>query len=757
MNRTLRTFAADGLAECLTLVLIIGSSVSISIAEGQYYYSVIFVLALFTAIWTRRYASTPARRHGLERGQRWLAGLAVAWLIIEWFPLQRAEVVTLGHFVMLLCSIIVLSPRHTRDMTVLLILAMLLLVIGAIVSSNLGFGAAIVLYTLLYPYAVARHLLRTAAADTADRRAALVASIGATTDGPDEGSPRRGSLLWGSLQISTVALLIGVLLFLAFPRFGARIGQWRSNTAAMVTGDSTDVMTTNVGTVQLSDRPVMRVWLERAGQAVRPNAYTPYFRSAAMDRYQRRGRNRFDWTRTPATAQKSIELKSRRNLDLVADAHGLRLDESEWLDQYYEMLVRTNRRLYAVYPAMAFESPDIDAAQRTVDDQGLDNVGQRRSRGVQYMVRSPWQPSARTAQLITEQNAAARTLSPSDIRAHDIPAEIAPIARRIAGISADDGSPETRRRAAERIRDHLTGDDFQYTLQLERGPRGVDPIVHFLTTLRRGHCQYFASAMVLMCQSLGIPARVAVGYCGGDYNKVGGYYLVRESDAHAWAEVYIPGEDWVMFDPSPSLLEDDDENAWLAWIKSALQLAQYEWITRVVAFDREQRRRLFDDIVAWLNAPSTEDAAAPRGAAATAIALVRDVRSAHPVKKGLIVVGLAVAAVALYFAARRLRRAVARRRRGPGRFTRRREAAFISDALDALAKLGFRRRSSQTLLELVDSLPRGHAVRSPSHQLVQTYYRTQYGDRPLSPADSSQINAWLSEIRSADAPAAGHR
>jgi len=92
---------------------------------------------------------------------------------------------------------------------------------------------------------------------------------------------------------------------------------------------------------------------------------------------------------------------------------------------------------------------------------------------------------------------------------------------------------------------------YSYTLDL-RGNPGKDPLVHFLFETRAGHCEYFASAMTVMLRTLGIPAREVNGFLPGEYNDLGGDYIVRASDAHSWVEAYFPGNDWVAFDPTPA-------------------------------------------------------------------------------------------------------------------------------------------------------------------------------------------------------------
>jgi transglutaminase-like putative cysteine protease len=92
---------------------------------------------------------------------------------------------------------------------------------------------------------------------------------------------------------------------------------------------------------------------------------------------------------------------------------------------------------------------------------------------------------------------------------------------------------------------------FSYTLNLTGKP-GDDPLAHFLFVTRAGHCEYYASAMAIMLRTLGIPSREVNGFLPGEYNDLGGDYVVRASDAHSWVEVYFPGNGWQTFDPTPA-------------------------------------------------------------------------------------------------------------------------------------------------------------------------------------------------------------
>jgi hypothetical protein len=82
-------------------------------------------------------------------------------------------------------------------------------------------------------------------------------------------------------------------------------------------------------------------------------------------------------------------------------------------------------------------------------------------------------------------------------------------------------------------------------------PGGRDPVDWFLFDAKKGYCEQFATAEVLMLRSLGVPARLATGYSTGEYNPVLDQSIVRERDAHAWVEVYFANHGWVPVDPSP--------------------------------------------------------------------------------------------------------------------------------------------------------------------------------------------------------------
>src|SRR6266850_1593269 len=123
---------------------------------------------------------------------------------------------------------------------------------------------------------------------------------------------------------------------------------------------------------------------------------------------------------------------------------------------------------------------------------------------------------------------------------------------------------------------------FAYTLNLTGKP-GDDPLAHFLFETRAGHCEYFASAMAIMLRTLGIPAREVNGFLPGEYNDLGGDYIVRASDAHSWVEVYFPGNEWQVFDPTPAAPENSGN--FLTRLGQYADWLQITWSEWVIGYD----------------------------------------------------------------------------------------------------------------------------------------------------------------------------
>ncbi len=126
-----------------------------------------------------------------------------------------------------------------------------------------------------------------------------------------------------------------------------------------------------------------------------------------------------------------------------------------------------------------------------------------------------------------------------------LPPGSSPRTRALAATWLTDGpSPE---QIIERAMQYLRSQPFEYTLTPP--PLGAQPVDQFLFETREGFCEHYASAFAVMLRAAGLPARVVTGYQGGELNSLGEYYIIRQSDAHAWTEVWLRDRGWVRVDP----------------------------------------------------------------------------------------------------------------------------------------------------------------------------------------------------------------
>jgi hypothetical protein len=106
------------------------------------------------------------------------------------------------------------------------------------------------------------------------------------------------------------------------------------------------------------------------------------------------------------------------------------------------------------------------------------------------------------------------------------------------------------------IKDFLRG--FKYSLTVKPPPNGIDGVDWFLFQEKQGFCTNYASAMVIMLRSVGVPARLAIGYLPGEFDEASGTFIVRAKDYHAWSEVYFPKYGWIAFEPTASTRFEED-------------------------------------------------------------------------------------------------------------------------------------------------------------------------------------------------------
>jgi transglutaminase-like putative cysteine protease len=209
-----------------------------------------------------------------------------------------------------------------------------------------------------------------------------------------------------------------------------------------------------------------------------------------------------------------------------------------------------------------------------------------------------------------------------------LPESISPAVRELAASFAPPGS-EPRAVVARALQFFRT-QGFRYSLS--PGEYNKNDLEEFLFHRRTGFCEHYAASFATLMRLAGIPARVVVGYLGGEYNDLGGFFLVRQADTHAWCEVWLPENGWTRIDPTTAVAPErasQDLSSFLAGrvtsdematgrsalvrqlarlvlvnqIKAMWEAINYQWDTRVMGFDADVQDVLLTSLGLTNNGP----------------------------------------------------------------------------------------------------------------------------------------------------------
>ncbi|MEM8738527.1 MAG: transglutaminaseTgpA domain-containing protein [Planctomycetota bacterium] len=367
-----------------------------------------------------------------------------------------------------------------------------------------------------------------------------------------------------------------------------------------------------------------------------------------------------------------------------------------------------------------------------------------------------WRGGARAVNEVT-----ARTYARGWTVERDRVAALAQRVLRDAGIERD---PEARHtaddlRAAAALAEYLRR-GYRYDLNNPAPRRGGDPVTAFLFETRSGHCELFAAGLIALCRSSGIPARMVTGFRASEFNTMGEYYVVRQSNAHAWVEVDGgPGMGWRTLDATPQDRVEAEHRApegVLASVRELYEHLEFAWIRRVVAFDVRTQEGVIDNVRATVSASSRRIERETRGVGRWARGrwAAADLGYAEAVGLALGRGGLLIAGAIL------LRLAVVRRRRmsrlklaalpaevrqGLGR-----RLGFYLAMQDLLERHGQRRPAWQTPSGFARSLAEMDPSRfGPVVPLTELFYEIRFGHHPLDDARRQQAREQLKALEQA--------
>lgn len=276
------------------------------------------------------------------------------------------------------------------------------------------------------------------------------------------------------------------------------------------------------------------------------------------------------------------------------------------------------------------------------------------------------------------------------------------------------------------IRSYLGPPSFSYTL--ENLPISENPLEEFLFSSKEGNCEYYASAMTVMCRMAGIPARLVAGYRGGLYNETGGYYIVRQKNAHAWVEVWDSEENaWLRYDPTPpnELIERSLEQKETGTIAMLFDLLNLRVSRIIIEYSGELQIEIIERLQAFLLNPGKSfQPAVDRVKNAVSLAI-------YPILAVLLLMGAASVVVIHY------------RLRGGNP-----EKILLQSFLTAMKRRGFEKRPYDGLEEFVQTIPEADhgELRDLAWRFAVAFEDDYYRDRPMSKEKKCELKKLVSQI-----------
>lgn len=686
---------------------------------------------------------------GIETWQRWG---------------DESQLLAVANLMIYLQFILVFQEKNQARYWLLLLISALQVAVASALSLEMYFGGLLLVYLAIALVTLILFLFHRQQPETPAPPAA-----GASSDGRwplldahtnlaarPPGDPLGELISWAFaaqlLRMVAATLSLAVLVFLFVPRIG-RPG-WRpyTTTVARETGFSETVALGDLGGMSENPEEVMRVQFLDANTGYPYQLVNePLLRGSTLTRYVS-GR----WIQLPSTQQ--VFEGVPEDLPPASGDEVIQRTTIEPLD---------TEVLFAIYPVA-----NINDDRNLAFDTNRRRLIRRDRQGIQDLSRTQYNFDLATGGIRNGKQSELAPAMQGDglmLQLMELPDDLARLQQLADEIVGD--IPITDRLARARaIEAYLReGDRFRYSLVAPPTPASGDPVEHFLFDTRQGHCEYFASAAALLLRAAKVPARLIVGYKGGDWNSLGRFYQVRQLHAHAWVEVYLGRRHlprgwenvhgaWLTIDPTPGI-DTELQVADAGWgIPSLQQLgdfSQFMWSNYVLGMNaRRQSEAIYEPI-------ARSAGFLVRGAGPTGFRELRDWLNIGFNWRAGVLAGVACALLAgLFWAGRRVFRFAARRWR---RYRRRRDLArggasrvdFYRRLQELLAKQGWRRRANQTPREFAEEVlarlsgPTQAGGGPAISQVTEAFYQVRFGQEPLSTGEAEAVTRGLDELAAA--------
>ncbi|MCL2776908.1 MAG: DUF3488 and transglutaminase-like domain-containing protein [Polyangiaceae bacterium] len=537
----------------------------------------LLLVALAVAIavperWRRR----PVLRYFATIGPLILVTVQLARFFAGYPPLDIAI-----EFAVILQIIRLLTRRGAAHDQQLIVLALLHFVAGTVLGGGFVYGLCFLGFLVVAPGALALSHLRREV--EGNYRQGARDRTGLPVDVPRILRSRRvvgKRFLALSCLASIPIFLFTLALFMMFPRVNLSLPFFIQSRPGRVIGFSDRVDLGTMGLLRADPTIALRFYVPDLPEP-HPSRLILRLRGTAFDKYDGHA-----WSRPPAAPHQS-GLQSGEPDEMFALARPP--DEHDR---------KISFDLESIDPPVVFLPPHVVALklhpqQTAVSERSILKRGPegevRYSDGESHGIRYD-------AYVASESEPIIETVAAEDRQRYlDIPASMP---SRIADLArewtAAQPTPYLKAKAIEERLKHT------YTYDIGSPSSGrMRPVDHFLFESKRGHCEFFSTAMAILLREIGIPSRNVTGFVGGTYNRFGRYYSVRQGDAHSWVEAYFddPAQGWVTFDPTPTSGAQplEDTTGTYAYLRDFVEALSERWSRYIVGYDLKTQIHFFDD------------------------------------------------------------------------------------------------------------------------------------------------------------------
>ncbi|MER3422691.1 MAG: hypothetical protein C4293_05140 [Nitrospiraceae bacterium] len=621
------------------------------------------------------------------------------------------------HFLIILMVNKLLHLERPKDFLHLYAISFLELLAAAALTGELWYGVVFVTYLFIVIWTLLLFHLYSEAEEAQSSVQQGQGSFRAQdrTRIPASLPPR---FFWTTNGIALGALCLTLAIFLVIPRIGVGFFTKNRSEAVRTSGFSEKVDLGVIGAIKLDSTIVMRVEFPERNE---PPAGRFYFRGVAYDHYNGRS-----WTNSSA---RHPVMNRTPDGGFLIDRR--RIDQKEvGLRQDIVMEALDIPVLFGI-PVMHSVTGNFLALQ--TDGMGGVYVSSPSSTRFRYSVHSF------PDRISKEERTVFSSSYPSLVKARflqlpELSPQVLELARQV---TSDAQSPYEKALA---VKQYLLG-NYRYSLDV-RTVSERSPVEEFLFTRKTGYCEHYATAMVVMLRTLGIPARLVTGFLPGEWNDFGNYYTVRQQDAHAWVEVFFPQSGWVTFDPTPSVAPSLSNPVWKS-MSGILDSLRLKWDRFVIHYSFRDQMAIAQDVRERSDALRLEMSVAAAVMRNWAKAAMGKIIASQWMGTGVIV-GLGL----LLFLAGLIASVYRVRWQANSQTARNAVAAIYDRLLKLLESKGLRKAPGTTPLEFAKQVTREWAEAGELvNRLTQLYCRARFGEERLSKRDLQQVEELLTRLR----------